>query len=591
MRFGGSSPFIRTNLINLRVHWHAKKKVQETHSIVLDGQSIQTVLNEEVQKLALKQKIPGFRLGMAPENMIFGMYEEKITSSVLDKVLAKKLKDVPACQEALKYFVRFETPVRIRYGDISDLSVEVTFAYASEFSEIQWEDVVLPVLDDEVKEEDVRAFAERYIKQFNRFESLDVSRPSELGDTLRLRIGIKNQEGERVSVINVPLLEDSFPEEVGIKDFVGVESGHSMTQRLRVPKNFSKMQVPFAGKKVEFSLLVEEVMRTIPCTLDEASVQHAVGCDLNTLLSRAKLLLKKVIQALSYEIQQTFLENKIFNLSDIELSDILLKQKVSELKEEYQESEDFKLLVSSEVREDWFQEIARSVLLMKMFIRDYALKHTDTCAHTSGDILNVLNQLSKSKSGVGSSEELVRRYFSDKDFHDFVNDFIYEKKVMQDIIRRCGRQNPEHVLSSPWKDSSFSQKIFSKLRKTFFEDISVSDYIQNLSLEGVNLRLEQENSFEDDRFVQEASKDSEEENLSVQEASKDSEEKNLSVQEASKDSEEENLSVQEASKDSEEENLSVQEASKDSEEENLSVQEAFKEKDINKNISLNQNSE
>ncbi|GAJ46425.1 trigger factor [Holospora elegans E1] len=461
-----------------------EKKVQEIRSVVLDGISIQEGLNEETKKIASKQKVPGFRLGMVPLDILFGMYRENIVSSVLDRVLKEKIKELPEYQEAFRYSVDFDESVQVEMGVPSDISVQVTFAYSSHFSEIEWSEFALPVLDDDISPENVHTFVGRYLKQFNRSEPLDVPRPSELGDTLRLRITIKSDGQERTSVLNVLLSSENFPEDAGIEDFIGIESGHTISQRVKVPKSFS--QVPLAGKKVNFSLVVEEVRRTVACEMDDDSAKYVVGCTLETLLDRAKLLLKKFVQKLSYEVQKNCLEVKIFNIKDVSVSDMLRKHRELELRKEYTGNSAFENLVPKDQQSGWFGEIAQGILLTEMFIKDYCSKHPEACEYSSQDVVNFLENLGNSK-GV-SPDQLVRKYLKDRNFHVSVNDAIRYEKVIRDIIGRCALQDPKDVVSSLWKEASLNQKKYAELFGKFLEDVSVSDYIQKISLKEVDLR-------------------------------------------------------------------------------------------------------
>ena len=458
-----------------------EKKIQEVHSVILNGEYIQEELNREVQKLALKQKVPGFRLGMVPLNIVFNMHENQIISSTLDQVLRKKISEIPEFKESLKYSFHFPDPVNVKLGVVSDIPVEITFAYPSQFPEIQWSDVVLPVLEDTIPEDEVRAFVDRYIKQFSRCEPLENPRPSQLGDVLSVRVLVKTDKEERTSTFRLPLVKDELPEEVEIDDFIGVEPGHSVSQRFKMPHFFSS--IPLAGKKVMVSLLVEDVQRNVPCALDNESAQYIANCDVETLVERGRLFLKKCIQDYSYKIQTEYLEMKIFNLHDIPVASLCVEDEIASLKKQYKDDSAFNTLIPENQRENWFQEIARCLLLKKMFIKDYALKHPECCTYTSQDVLGVLEAYANATRS--SIETIMRRYLDDHEFRESIQYLIQNNKVMTDVIKNCSIQAVTSIVPSPWEHTSLNQKKYGELSEKILENVCVSTYIKEMSVQNV----------------------------------------------------------------------------------------------------------
>ncbi|PPE03100.1 trigger factor [Holospora curviuscula] len=461
-----------------------QQKIQEVHSITLSGVSIQEALDREVRKRAAKQKVPGFRLGMVPLNIVFDMHENEIVSSVLNQVLIEKVREIPEHKGSSKYFVQFPDPIHVKLGVTSDLPVEITFVYPSQFPDTEWSDVLLPVLDEDISEDELRTFVERYLQQFMRCEPLETPRASQWGDMLFVRMNFKDNQEERSVVSKIPLVEGEHPE-YAIEEFIGIEPGYMISQRVKIPHFLSTVpsSKALAGKRVNFSLLVEDVQRTVACALDDKSAQYTANCDLKELLERAKLFLKKRIQALSYQIQKEYLEVKIFQMHEIPVSDILIKDYARDLQRQYEANEAFNSLIPEDHRQDWYQEIARCVLLKKMFIKDYALKNPESCTPTSGEILEILDAYRRKVNA--SNESVLRQYLEDSSFNELIQDIIISDKVMENIVKKCGRQPPVKILPSVWKDSSFVQQKYAELSEKLTQDLSVSAYIQEIPLSNV----------------------------------------------------------------------------------------------------------
>lgn len=366
----------------------ANKKVEEVYSVLLSGQAIQKGLEQEVQQLALRQKVPGFRPGKVPLNVVFDMNEERVVSSVLDRLLTEKIRELDT-HHALRHFVQLPGELRVELGKPCDIPVEVTFVYEPVFPEINWAECVLPVLSTEIEDIDLKEVTERYLKQLNRSEPLSSPRPSQLGDVLTVRVNIQDGKEERISRFRLPLVEGELPADMGIEDLVDINVGHVVTQRIKVPRSMSN--VPLAGKKVVFTLAVEDIERSVPCDYDEESAQYVAKCDLATLSERIKIFIQRNIEALTHKIQQECVEARIMSLKDVDISQSLIQERSAELQKQYSTQKEFETLVPEDQRSEWYTTVARAVLTQEFFMKYYITSHAEEVTYEAADILKVLD--------------------------------------------------------------------------------------------------------------------------------------------------------------------------------------------------------
>lgn len=460
----------------------ANKKVEEVYSVLLSGQAIQEGLEKEVQRLALRQKVPGFRPGKVPLNVVFDMNEEQVVSSVLDRLLNEKIRELDTHQ-ALRHFAQLPGELRVEFGKTSDVPVELTFVYEPIFSEINWSECVLPVLSTEIEDKDVQEITEKYLKQLNRSESLESPRPSQLGDVLTIRVNIQDGQEERVSTFRLPLIEGELPADMGIEDLINIDVGHVVTQRIKVPRFMSN--VPLAGKKVVFTLTVEDIECLVPCGYDEESAQYVAKCDLATLSERIKTFLQRNIETLTHKLQQEYVEARIMSLKDIEISQSLIKERSAELQKQYGNNNKFQTLVPEDQRDAWYTTVAHSVLTQEFFMKHYATSHTQEIAYEASDILKVL-EIYASTQRI-SHKEAVQRYMKNADFNAWVQDWVRTQKILDHIVSQCKKNEvPVTKMVSVWSDASPALQSYQQLAGGRTEEVDLPAYIRTFSLKNIN---------------------------------------------------------------------------------------------------------
>ena len=458
------------------------KKIEEVHSIILNGQAIQERLAQETKRVSLRQKIPGFRPGKVPLDIVFDMNEERVVSSVLDGLLKEKIRELDT-QNVIRTFVNVSEKVHIKFGDPCDVPVEVTVVYEPEVPEITWSDNTLPVLSTEIDDKELKEITTNYLTQMKRSQPLESPRPSQLGDVLTLRVHIQDGEEERVSTMRLPLVEGELPADVGIEDLVGIDVGHVVTQRIKIPRFMS--HVPLAGKKVSFSLSVEDIQRLVPCDYDEESAQYVAQCDLATLSERIKHFIQRNIQNLTRTLQKECVEAHILSLTGVDISSHLVQERIQELRHKYDKLAEFNALVPQEDREAWYESIARAQLTRDFFIKQYAERHQEETRYDASDIFKMLEIYAKARRI--TSQQAVQKYMKDAEFNTWIQEWVQSQKVLEHIMTLC-KQAEVPVMTAPsaWNDVEPALKIYQELVGGRTKDFDLLEYIRTLSLKHVD---------------------------------------------------------------------------------------------------------
>lgn len=247
------------------------------------GEEFQTKLNAYKKKV----KLPGFRPGKVPQNLIKSRFGPSIRAEVIDDLVNKTFREV--CTE--------NSINPVNEGKISDLKAEedsaVTYKVEVEVDpEIEIKGYkklkVRPVLNkikDSDKEKALNELRERMA------ENKDVDRPSEKGDLISF-------EYLNVVVDGVPnndLKSPQYPIEIGkgtLKDFdkglIGLSADEEADISVKFPKDYYVQGV--AGKSAEMKIKVTKVQeKVIPEVNEEFCRKVGDFADIEALKEAIKI--------------------------------------------------------------------------------------------------------------------------------------------------------------------------------------------------------------------------------------------------------------------------------------------------------------
>lgn len=214
---------------------------------------------KEAQKQA---RIPGFRPGKAPMNMIEKKYLNDVEIDVMDKIVPeyylKSLKEAD--------LVPVASPIveeSFDYKRHEPISFTVRVEIRPKIDNLQYENIKVTDVPVEVKDEDVDAVIKTFLEERAVFEIIE--EPAGTEDLVIFDAKVKDDGTEHKDLaikINTSLYPKNFTDA-----FIGKKSGDSF----ECDADFSKESpLEFAGKKLNFEVSVKEVKRhNIPEFNDE----------------------------------------------------------------------------------------------------------------------------------------------------------------------------------------------------------------------------------------------------------------------------------------------------------------------------------
>ncbi|SER55985.1 trigger factor [Azotobacter beijerinckii] len=240
----------------MQVSVESTSALERRLTIGVPVERIETEVNKRLQQTARRAKIPGFRPGKVPMNVIRQRYEESarqealgdlIQASFYEAVLEQKLKPAGAPSVEPKVFEKGK-----------DLEYVATFEVYPEFEVVGLESIAIERLQAEVAESDVDNMLEVLRKQNTRYKQ--VERDAQNGDQLNIDF-VGKIDGEAFAggsakgtllVLGSGRMIEGF--EAGL---VGAKAGEERVLSLTFPEDYQNLDL--AGKVAEFTVTVNAV--------------------------------------------------------------------------------------------------------------------------------------------------------------------------------------------------------------------------------------------------------------------------------------------------------------------------------------------
>ena len=243
--------------------------LKRAYTVIIPAKEIDERVNSEVKKIAPQVKMPGFRPGKVPANLVRKMHGEQLHAQTLndmiresvDKVMAdNKLR--PAMQPSIELDEGYEE------GKDASLSVELEILPAIDAPEVEGlalERLTVPVTDEQVDEA-----VERIASNNKSYKDAAKTKKAADGDQLIIDfVGrVDGTEFEGGKAENTPLTIGSGQFIPGFEEqLTGVKTGDKKTITVTFPEDYPAENLK--GKEAEFDVTVQQVKVPTDTKIDD----------------------------------------------------------------------------------------------------------------------------------------------------------------------------------------------------------------------------------------------------------------------------------------------------------------------------------
>jgi trigger factor len=284
-----------------------------------------------IEELSKEVKIPGFRSGHIPEEVIREkIHEEGIKQSAIDMVLPQTYAQA-VTENKLDVISRPKIDIKSDIKkDGDDFVYVATVAVMPEVKVGDYKKIKVArkpvVVDPKQVEETIKLVMERYA------EWKDADRKAKKGDRAEADFEGFDEEGKAIpntASKNHPIVLGSGVMVPGFEDAIeGMGKGETKEFTIQFPKEYHAK--PMQGKKVKFKLTVNRIEEKVEQKLDEAMIEKASGKK-QTVEEFKKLIEEDLKAEMSVRNQQEHdnaVVGEVIKITKADLPDALIDQEI-----------------------------------------------------------------------------------------------------------------------------------------------------------------------------------------------------------------------------------------------------------------------
>ena len=425
--------------------------------ITIPADEVSKAYRENLKKIAKTAKIPGFRVGKVPPDLLEKRYGKSILEDVANELIQSNL-EVAVKQHALKVagMSDIKRPEEIKKDHPVELIVEFETYPEPELASLKGATVDRYVAD--ITEEDVNSALNEIRKQHA--DWVEVDRPATLWDQV-----VIDFQGEMEGKPFDGGAAKGFKLYLGSKQMIpgfeegieGAKPGESRDIKVTFPKDYPNAVL--AGKEAVFKITVHQVMdgklpelndelakkmgfdKGVPALRDEA--RHGMEAEAKRVLAlQLKMrILDTLIEKNPIEVPEALIEAEIDHLQQMTHQQIANQsgQSEEEVKKHLQ------------LPRDPYREQAKKRVLMGILVGQVIKQH-----QIKVDQHKVHSKIEEIASAYQKPEEVVSWYYSNKHLLSEIESLVAEDQAVEKLLEQLETQEKklsyEEVFKSPSPD-------------------------------------------------------------------------------------------------------------------------------------------
>lgn len=297
--------------------------------IEIPSDVIEKEIGNSLEKLRQKTKIPGFRPGRAPINLIEKRFGKEVEAEVLERVIPeyynKALKEAELMPVTAPVFNE-----RADFKRNNPLNLLLTVEVMPEIENLNYENIKVKDITVVVDENEI----EGYLKKLQEEKAIYEVAEKEIGMDDLVTFDYVDCEivgGENTPSVKEQILKmgnEIFPQGI-IEKAIGKKKGEVMEFTTTFNENFKSKEL--AGKTVNMKVMIKEVKEKILPAIDDDLAKDLGSENISALKERIKEniykakkewavnvqkaeLLKKIIESHNFEVPETLFRNELESL-------------------------------------------------------------------------------------------------------------------------------------------------------------------------------------------------------------------------------------------------------------------------------------
>lgn len=396
-------------------------------TIEIPADTIEKEIRDSLEKLRLKAKIPGFRPGRAPIDLIEKRFGKEVESDVLDRVIPQGY--VSALKEA--NITPVANPVleeKIDFKRHHPISMKLTIEIMPKVDNLHYDNIKIKDINVAVNDSDIEGVLKRQQEEKATYEPSDG--PVEMNDLIVLDYSAPDiEEKDKIFKVGNSIFPDEFSQKL-----IGKNKGDKLTVETVFPDEHPYEKL--AGKSLAMEVAIKDIKKVNLPALDDELAKDAGFDNLEEMKRRIGEEILKAKKSEVAKIQKGEIIRKLIESHEFDAPESLIEQEAAMLasaslanKGKETDSGDKELeALKQELRPDAVRNVKAS-LLIETIGREQGVSVTDD------EVKNAIVSLSQKLSV--SPENIMKFYISRDGSLDGLKSSLFEEKVLDLILSKA----------------------------------------------------------------------------------------------------------------------------------------------------------
>lgn len=309
-----------------------KSDTFQTFTVEVKKEEIESNFDEALLKYASDFKLPGFRKGKAPLDVVKARIKDAVREEVVEKMLNQAV--FKKIDDEKMQVISQPAVEKVDYEEGKDLKAEVTVELLPvvELPDLEALEVEIPAKELEPEAYDEKSAIERVLKS-NQRQMPVTNREIQENDMVTLKYQSKILETKRLDRRKdgqyIVTKESAFDIIDLYDDIVGKKNGDTLEIKRKYPEDYTKK--PWAGKEVEHYIQVDSVFEMVTPELNDAFIK---GAGLSDEAEFKKKLKDEYDTYSSRHLDEKKIERileKMYSVTDFPLPKALVEQEMGRM--------------------------------------------------------------------------------------------------------------------------------------------------------------------------------------------------------------------------------------------------------------------
>ena len=412
-------------------------------NVTIPSNQVDFELKKKYQEISVNAKIPGFRQGKVPIEIIKKRYSRSVIPDVLDGLVNKTLRE-EVTKRKLKPSVQPKVEIK-SFEEGKDLIFNVSFQTMPEVPVIDFKNIEIEKSNLKVSESDIQNTLDEIAKKHERFSPLKNKRKSKMTDLILFDYegkidGKKFQNGSGKDETVVLGSNKYIP---GYEDqMVGMEINESREINVKFPEDYRDKKI--ANKKAKFFIKVKDIQEKVSkIEIDNKLAEELGEKDIVSLKTKVEERMKNDFNQLSNLKMRRELSEKLLTNYNFEIPTKMVDEELVFLKQQSKDKKDAEL-----------KKLALRRVKLGLIIN--SVSEQNKINIDDSDLTKAV--VEEARRHPGREKEVVEFYKSNPAMMSNLRGVALEEKVMGFIINSCTKKNKDCTMDDLFKSNFLKEE-------------------------------------------------------------------------------------------------------------------------------------